>query len=154
MQLDIFSKRLKELMELEGCSIRALASKIGADRKSIRLWLSGVFYPKSEAMIKLSVYFKVSIDYLVGLESILDDGSFFATIKLPPIETIQKYFSQTVGVFMREKNLTLYALSKKLKVDQKALTKWFTHGSMPEVTTLIKLTNLTNMSINELLGIV
>ncbi len=65
MRLEIFSKRLKELMDLEGCSIRALSNKIGSDRKSIRLWLSGAFYPRSEGMIKLSIYFKVTVDLLL-----------------------------------------------------------------------------------------
>ena len=153
MQLEIFSRRLKELMDLEGCSIRALSNKIGSDRKSIRLWLNGAFYPKSEAIIKLSVYFKVSIDYLVGLENVLKDESVFAPREFPPIEIVQKHFSQTLVSFMEEKKFTLYAMSKRLQVDQKALTKWFTCGSMPEVATLIKLAKLTNMSINELLGI-
>lgn len=152
MQLNVFSKRLKELMELEGCSKRALANELGADRKSIRLWSGGAFYPKTEAMIKLSMHFKVSIDYLVGLESVLDNN--FSSTGEIPIETIQKRFLETLSIYMREKNLTKYALSKKLKMDQKALTKWFTHGSMPEVATLIKLANLTDISINELLGMV
>lgn len=45
MYLDIFSARLKDLMELEGTSIRALSLKICADRKSIRHWLQGKHFP-------------------------------------------------------------------------------------------------------------
>ena len=154
MRLEIFSKRLKELMELEGCSIRALSNKIGSDRKSIRLWLSGAFYPKSEGMIKLSIYFKVSIDYLVGLENVLKEENFFESRKFPSIEIIQKQFSQNLSIFIKENDLTLYAIAKRLQIDQKALAKWFTNGSMPEVATLVKLASLTNMTINELLGII
>ena len=154
MQLNIFSQRLKELMELDGYSIRALSKKIGVDRRSVRLWLNGIFYPKSEVIIKLSLLFKVSIDYLVGMENTIDNENFVLSINVPLIKEIQNNFSHNLSVFLQEKKMTLYALSKKLKVDQKAITKWITHGSMPEVATLIKLANLINISINELLGMV
>lgn len=47
---------LKELMELEGVSTRALSQKINVERKSIRLWLAGKFFPRYDALIKLSVF--------------------------------------------------------------------------------------------------
>lgn len=66
MYLEKFSKRLKELMELEGVSIRALSQKINVERKNIRLWLAGKFFPRYDALIKLSVFSGVRIDYLLG----------------------------------------------------------------------------------------
>lgn len=57
---------LKELMELEGVSTRALSQKINVERKSIRLWLAGKFFPRYDALIKLSVFSGVRIDYLLG----------------------------------------------------------------------------------------
>ena len=65
MYLEKFSKRLKELMELEGFSIRALSLKIKVERRSIQLWLAGKFFPRYDALIKLSIYFGVRIDYPV-----------------------------------------------------------------------------------------
>lgn len=67
MYLEKFSKRLKELMELEGFSIRALSLKIKVERRSIQLWLAGKFFPRYDALIKLSIYFGVRIDYLLKL---------------------------------------------------------------------------------------
>lgn len=61
MYLEKFSKRLKELMELEGFSIRALSLKIKVERRSIQLWLAGKFFPRYDALIKLSIYFGVRI---------------------------------------------------------------------------------------------
>lgn len=55
MYLEKFSKRLKELMELEGFSIRALSLKIKVERRSIQLWLAGKFFPRYDALIKLSI---------------------------------------------------------------------------------------------------
>lgn len=71
MYLEKFSKRLKELMELEGFSIRALSLKIKVERRSIQLWLAGKFFPRYDALIKLSIYFGVRIDYLLGLDDTL-----------------------------------------------------------------------------------
>ena len=72
--MDEFSKRLKDLMEMEGLSNRALSMKINVDRASIRLWLSGRFYPRYDALIKLAAFFNVSIDYLIGLENVTDNN--------------------------------------------------------------------------------
>lgn len=69
MYLEKFSKRLKELMELEGFSIRALSLKIKVERRSIQLWLAGKFFPRYDALIKLSIYF--GVDYLLGLDDTL-----------------------------------------------------------------------------------
>ena len=71
MYLEKFSKRLKELMELEGLSVRALSLKINVERRSIRLWLAGKFFPRYDALIKLSVFFGVRIDYLLGRDDTL-----------------------------------------------------------------------------------
>ena len=58
--MDEFSKRLKDLMEMEGLSNRALSMKINVGRASIRLWLSGRFYPRYDALIKLAAFFEVN----------------------------------------------------------------------------------------------
>lgn len=81
MYLEKFSKRLKELMELEGFSIRALSLKIKVERRSIQLWLAGKFFPRYDALIKLSIYFGVRIDYLLGLDDTLLHTSLTTLLK-------------------------------------------------------------------------
>ena len=71
MGLVKFAQRLKELMELDGISQRSLAIKINVDTKCIRLWLKGIYFPKYNALIRLSEYFQVRIDYLIGLEDVI-----------------------------------------------------------------------------------
>ena len=151
MYLGIFSERLKDLMELEGTSIRALATKLNADRKSIRHWLQGKHFPRYDAFVKLAVYYQVSVDYLVGLDDgFLGEPNHFTDEDA--IQQIRVNFLSNLSNYMRKHNITRYALSKKLQIDQKSITNWLTKGSMPEVGTLIKIAQLMNCSLATLLS--
>lgn len=150
MDMNIFAKRLKNLMELEGISQRSLSMKINVDRKSIRYWLSGEYFPQYHALIKLSVYFRVRMDYLAGLEDSMESGSNFALDDISAA-AVSLRFHQRLNAYMDTSGMTKYALAKQLNIDQKALTKWFTQGSMPEVSTLVKLAQLMKVSMQELL---
>lgn len=148
MCLNKFSQRLKDLMELEGISQRALSLKIKVDRKSIRFWMKGTYFPKYHALIRLSACFNVYIDYLIGLEDIGNELCVYS--KIPAEEQVKQRFYVLVSEYI-ENNLTKYALAKALRIDQKALTKWLTVGSMPELATIIRLAQLMNISVQELL---
>lgn len=151
MYLGIFAERLKDLMELEGTSIRALSIKLNVDRKSIRHWLQAKHFPRYDAFVKLAVYYQVSLDYLVGL----DDG-FLCSPNLftdeGALERIRVDFLENLSSYMHAHKLTRYALSKELQIAQKPITNWLTKGSMPEVGTLIKLAQLMNCSLATLLS--
>lgn len=148
MYLNEFGKRLHDLMEMEHISKRKLSLAIKADRKSVRLWMEGKNFPKPIALIRLAVYFNVRIDYLLGLEDNICDAvnSFSITEK-----DIQQRFYKYLTEYMTSSDLTIYALSKKLDIDQKAVTNWFKKGSVPEVSTIIKLGQLMKVSLQELL---
>ena len=152
MNLEIFSKRLKELMEMEGESIRSLSIKIDVDRTSIRYWLKGIYFPKYDALIKVSAFFNVSADYLVGLEENMDSAASFKGSKEISAAEISEKFVKQLSAYMTEKNLTIYAMSKELDIDQKAFTKWLRNGSMPSVAVLIKLARLMHVPLHTLLG--
>ncbi len=151
MGLDKFSKHLKDLMEMDGLSKRALALKIDVDRASIRLWLSGRFYPRYDALIKLAQFFNVRIDGLIGLESLTECTTNAYERKLLSIEEVQAQFFKRIQDYMFQYNLTRYALAKRINIDQKAFTNWLTKGSMPETATIIRLAEEMNISVEELL---
>lgn len=151
MYLDIFSARLKDLMELEGTSIRALSLKIGADRKSIRHWLQGKHFPRYDALVKTAIFFEVSVDYLVGLEDSLPCAPYRLTDEAA-ITKIRENFLANVSSYMRGRKMTRYAVAKGLQIDPKPVTNWLTKGSMPEIGTLIKLSQLMNCTLDSLLS--
>ncbi len=152
MPLNGFSKRLKELMELEGLSNRALSLKINVDRASIRFWLSGRFYPKYDSLIKLASYFRIGIDSLMGLDEIEKDVEELTIVEGEFCENVQAHFFQKITEYMQERRLTKYALAKRLDIDQKAFTNWLKKGSMPGTATIMRLSRIMNASIDGLLG--
>lgn len=63
-----FAKRLKELREENNLSQAMLASQVGLTHTAIGLWEQNKRIPNLEAAIRLAKFFKVSLDYLSGLE--------------------------------------------------------------------------------------
>lgn len=64
----MFKERLKELREDSGLSMSELANKIGVSTNTISRWERGERIPNLEALVALAKFFKVSTDYLCGLE--------------------------------------------------------------------------------------
>ena len=148
MSLEIFSKRINELMREENVSARALADVIGVQRKSIFLWRSGRYYPKYDALIKLIYHFEVSAEYLLGLSDQAE-----RIIKGKNHVDSEKAFKLCLVKYMKENDCSKYKMAKKLGVGQTVFTRWIEKGAIPEVSNLIKLSLLMNESIEYLLGI-
>lgn len=144
-----FSKRLKELMDSERISCRALAIKTDSQRESILNWLNGLYYPRYDALIRLADYFKVSCDYLLG-ES--DDFSIVDGDRQYAVEQAPKIFHGRMKTFMKKEGISMYRLAKNLEIGQSTLSKWINSGEMPEVPKLIKLSRVMDESVDYLLG--
>lgn len=63
------SMRLKELRIENGLSQQKLAKEINVTQKAIDFWEKGINEPKASYIIKLAKYFKVTTDYLLGVEN-------------------------------------------------------------------------------------
>ena len=64
----VFAERLKELREDAGLSLTALAEKLGVSAVAISRWERQVRIPNIENLVQIARYFRVSTDYLCGLE--------------------------------------------------------------------------------------
>ena len=64
----IFAERLKELRIEKSLGQVELAKALGVSNGIISLWENALREPKLSNLIVLSDFFKVSIDYLAGLE--------------------------------------------------------------------------------------
>lgn len=149
MSLSEFSERLKWLMEMEGISRRALSVQTNVQRKSLLNWLNGEFYPRYDALIRLSDFFKVKTDYLLALEG-YDDRVMSA--KRCPIEVVPMQFREKLNCFIKESGMTKYGLAKKLEIGQTTLERWFSCGAMPDTAGLIRLAKVMEESVDFLLG--
>lgn len=67
--MEIFAERLKELRIEKGLSIQALAKNIKISSSSLCRWENNQADVKGSQLIILAKYFKVSSDYLLGLEN-------------------------------------------------------------------------------------
>lgn len=62
---EAFGERLRELVEADGVSQELFAFRIGCSKAAVSLWLSGKRSPGAEYMCRLSLYFGVSLDWLM-----------------------------------------------------------------------------------------
>ena len=61
-----FKKRIKNLREKNSLSMQDLADKIGVNKSRVGMWENNGSVPRMDALKKLSDFFDVSIDYLLG----------------------------------------------------------------------------------------
>ena len=61
-----FPKRLRELLDSPNETQEKLANAIGVKRQSISQWQNGITSPDINVLKKISDYFNVSADYLIG----------------------------------------------------------------------------------------
>lgn len=66
--MDKFAERLKELRVEKGLSIQALAKQVKIGSSSICRWENSQADVKGSQLVVLAKFFKVSTDYLLGLE--------------------------------------------------------------------------------------
>ncbi len=64
----LFASRIKKLRTDKNLSLDGLASELGINKSRIGMWENNGTVPRDDILIKLSKYFDVSIDYLLGNE--------------------------------------------------------------------------------------
>jgi len=74
------TKKLFELMDINGVSAYRLAKDIGVSTGNVADWKSGRATPKFEALLKIADYFGVTTDYLLGrqqteIQALFDMGN-------------------------------------------------------------------------------
>lgn len=65
----IFQERIRALRHEKGLTMEELAKAIGATKSRINMWENSGAVPRNETLKILSGYFEVSVDYLLGNDS-------------------------------------------------------------------------------------
>ena len=68
MDRSVFSQRLKQLRSLQGISQYALADTLGVSRTSLKNWELATATPPLDVLVDMAMYFRVTSDYLLGLD--------------------------------------------------------------------------------------
>jgi len=66
---NLFAKRLKELRVENNLSQNDMAKEFNVRGQTISAWENGLQETNFDTLIKLALYFDVSVDYLLGKES-------------------------------------------------------------------------------------
>ena len=61
--------KIKHLREQEGITQAGLAKQLGITRSSVNAWEMGVSVPSTQYIVELAHIFKVSTDYLLGVDT-------------------------------------------------------------------------------------
>ena len=64
-----FSERLKKLRIERNMSQNELSKKMDLTRATINAWEMGINTPNAQSLVLLASFFKVSVDYLLGLDN-------------------------------------------------------------------------------------
>ena len=63
------SDRIKHLRETKAMTQSDLAKELGITRSSVNAWEMGISVPSTQYIVELASIFKVSTDYLLGVEN-------------------------------------------------------------------------------------
>ena len=63
----MLAERIKTLREQAGMSQEKLAKRLGITRSSVNAWEMGISTPSTQYIAELAGLFRVSADYLLGL---------------------------------------------------------------------------------------
>ncbi len=79
--MEILAQRLKTLMEKYGVDEKKLSKEADIHIHLIRGILNERYLPSIRVVIKLSLYFSCTVDYLIGLSKIEDEFGKFKKVK-------------------------------------------------------------------------
>lgn len=101
----MFSHRLQELRKSWGLSQASLAKELGVAQQTVAQWEKGTREPNIEMLIKISKFFKVSLDSLLGSYMVSDFNKM--------LDEVDKVEKKEIKLFLNK----LYEDTKAKKVE-------------------------------------
>lgn len=75
MDNEIFAKRFKELRINAGVTQTEVSKYLGITKATVSYYESGKRMPSNVIIRKIATYFKVPIDYLLGMDYVMEDSN-------------------------------------------------------------------------------
>ena len=91
------AEKIKALREQNGLTQAALAKQLGITRSSVNAWEMGISVPSTQYIVELAETFKVSTDYILGVE----DSS---SISVAGLDEKDVRLVNSIILHLREKN--------------------------------------------------
>lgn len=141
-----FGITLKSLMEERGITQSALAEEIGYTQRAVSKWVNLQAEPTEDAIYRISVFFGVTTDYLLGLDEIGEKG-----ISISQSSHISA-FSKRLKELRESKNVSQTELAEAIGVGVSTVGMWESTDRVPAAKTLQKLISYFECSLEYLLG--
>ncbi len=135
------SERLKSLLEESGISASALAKKLSIAPATLRNWINFDCDPKLMHLVLVADHFDCSLEYLVGRSNDYSKSGFKP---IPP-------FSTQLRKVIADSGKTIYAACQQTSFKYQCFADWF-HGQLPRLSSLIKLADFFEVTLDQLVG--
>lgn len=138
-----FSDFISENLIREGINTLEFSKKINIEHSIIYRWVNGRYLPRVDSLIKISDYFHVSIDYMLGLSEIK-----------PLIRAISNQgFNSRLRELLKAKNISTYKLANECDVGKAAISKLLLGQSKyPKTDNLVSIAKYFDCSVDYLIG--
>ena len=137
----MFPKRLKKLRKNKKLKQEELGNFLGLSASTIGMYEHGRRSPDNKTLIKISNYFDVSADYLLGKTEIKN------------YENLEKQiFGKRLKQLRENANITQEELGKKVNLVKSNISMYEKGKRTPSVEILEQMSNIFDVSIDYLLG--
>lgn len=143
--------RVRELRQSWQLTQIELSKAIGVTQLAISNWEQGKHSISVENLEKLSLYFGVSIPYILGItkKKGVNNNSVKKVYDLSDLVRFQLRLTE----LRRDKALTKAELGKKLGTSEETISNWESGRSEPPILILLRLSDFYQVSLPYLLGI-
>lgn len=112
--------RIKELREEQNFTQQQIAQAIGGTQSNIAKWEKGIVQPTADAIIKLSIFFNVSADYLLGRTDELG-GTIFSPANPSPLSADEQKLLNGFRILSKStQEMLLRVLDNAVKAESRA----------------------------------
>lgn len=139
---EIFADNFDDLLKQENLNCNKLAPLIEIKGGDLSAYIRGLYLPLVNNLIKISDYFNVSVDYMLGLT----DNRQFTKSK-----NNEKFIDRLLLLLKKEPKTSFYKLALSIGVDDGIFSKW-KKGSVPVTETIIKIALYFGVSVDYLIG--
>jgi transcriptional regulator with XRE-family HTH domain len=121
---------------------KVLQSEHGIPNATMSGFLHGKTMPTYETLIKLLNVFNCSADFLLGLEEYPTEETLY------PVQPFSQRFKQILA----DKHISQERVKRELPVSASVLYKWVSGKNLPSATSLIRLAEFLDCSVDYLIG--
>ena len=140
--MSIFSERLVEYMQEQNLTQKDLDNNYGLPNATVSGFIHEKTMPTYDTLTKLLTVFNCSADFLLGKDEYPTEEKLYPVLP----------FKQRFKDILIEKGISQEKVKRELPVSASVLYKWVSGKNSPSATTLIRLAEFFDCSIDYLIG--